>query len=86
MLQSVLVGLIVAAATVYAIWSLVPGQTRLQWARNLAAWGRAQGRPHWIAQLTGRIEHKAAQRQGGCSGCSPGPSAAPREHKLPPRQ
>lgn len=85
MLQSVLVGLIVVAATVYAIWSLVPGQTRLQWARSLATWGRAQGRPHWIAQLTGRIEQTAAKRQGGCSGCSQGGPATPREHKLPPQ-
>lgn len=86
MLQTLLVGAIVAAATVYAIWSLVPGQTRLEWARKLAAWGRAQGRAPWIAHLTDRIEQKAALRQGGCGGCGPGQPAAPRKHQPPPRQ
>lgn len=85
MLQTLLVGAIVTASTVYAIWALVPGQTRLKWARQLAAWGHAQGRAPWIARLTGRIERIAAQRQGGCGGCSPGQHAAPREKKFPPR-
>lgn len=82
--QSLLVAAIVSAAAAYAIWSLVPGTVRLRWLRQLSQWGQAEGRSPWIARLTGSIERRAVERQGGCGGCSPGRPAAPADQK-PPR-
>jgi hypothetical protein len=84
LLQSLLVAAIVTAAAVYAVWSLTPGTVRSRWAARLDNWGRAQGRPAWIARLAAGIERRAAERQGGCGGCSPGRPAAPSDQE-PPR-
>jgi hypothetical protein len=81
--QSLLVAAIVTAAAVYAVWSLVPGTTRLRWARRLGSWGRAAGRAAWIARLTVDIERRAAARAGGCAGCGSGQPAEPREQEPP---
>lgn len=85
MLQTLLVGAIVTVAAVYAVWALVPGPTRLDLARRLGTWGRAPGRPAWIARATGAIERAAGQRHGGCSGCSSVPPAKPPSHERPRR-
>ena len=85
MLQNLLVGAIVLVAAVYTLWSLVPGTTRLAWAKGLGNWGRAPGRPAWIARTTSGIERVAAARLGGCGGCGPGGPAASREQQPPPR-
>ena len=85
MLQTLLVGAIVTVAAVYAVWAMVPGSTRLGLARKLGAWGRAPGRPAWLARATGAIERTAAERQGGCSGCSSVPPAKPPSHERPGR-
>jgi hypothetical protein len=84
MLQNLLVGAIVSVAAVYSVWALVPGRTRMEWARKLGAWGQARGRPVWIARVTSGIERLAASRQRGCGGCDSAGPAAPREHKTPP--
>ena len=81
MLQTLLVAAIVAGAAVYAVWAVVPGPTRLAVARKLGAWGRAPGRPGWIARTTTSIERTAAERQGGCSGCSPARPAEPKDRQ-----
>ena len=85
MLQTLLVGAIVTVAAVYAVWALVPGSTRLDLARKLGAWGRAPGRPAWIARSTSAIERTAAARQGGCSGCSSARPAEPPDREPPGR-
>lgn len=85
MLESILVGLIVVAATAYAAWALVPGTTRLGLARRLGAWGRESGRPAWIGRATGAIERAVGQRHGGCSGCSSVPPEKPASREPPGR-
>ena len=65
--QRILVGLIVAAALLFALWRL-PGQaTRLryvQWMRGISG-GRGP-----LARLAWRLEARLRRDQSACSGCS----------------
>jgi hypothetical protein len=83
MLERLVVGLVVAAAFVYAAWALTPAATRLQLARKLVAstGGGQAGGP--LARLARRLE-KAAGGGAHCSGCdahSAGPAAKPPQRK-----
>ena len=72
MLEVLAVGLIVAVAVLYTVWSLTPAATRARVARRLAAWGRVPGRSAWLARATGTLEQAAIKRvrkdQGECAG------------------
>jgi hypothetical protein len=70
MLESLLVGMIVLAATAYAAWALTPAVTRNRLAmRAAAALGgqEATGFKGWLATHLRRIGASAA---GGCSACA----------------
>ena len=69
MLESILVGLIVVAATAYAAWALTPALTRNRFALRLA---RALGGPE-TSGLRGRVatwlQRLAKAPVGGCGDC-----------------
>jgi len=69
MLQSVVVGLIVLAAVLYAFWALLPAGPRLNLARMLGEWGRAPGRSALFCRAAGAVERAAMKRKGMCSDC-----------------
>jgi len=70
MWQSIVTGLIVVAAVVYAAWALMPAALRLRLAQRLAAAAGRNGRPAWLVRAAGAIERNARRRLGGCSNCS----------------
>ena len=69
MLESILVGLIVAAATAYAAWALTPAVSRNRFAARLA---QGLGGPA-AAGVRGRVaswlQRLAKAPVGGCSDC-----------------
>lgn len=70
MWQKIVVGLIVLAAATYAIWALLPAQSRLRLAQRLAAAAQRAGRPSWLVRTATAFERAANSRLGGCSDCS----------------
>jgi hypothetical protein len=67
-LEKVLVGIVVAAAFVYAAWAVTPAGTRLALARRLVAATAAQ-QPHgMLARFALKVE-KAAGGGAHCTGC-----------------
>jgi hypothetical protein len=70
MWQTVVAGLIVLAAAVYAMWALMPAVLRLRLTERLAASARRAGRPRWLVRATAALERVARQGAGGCSHCS----------------
>ena len=83
MLESLLVGLIVTVATVYAVWALTPAATRNRLALR-AATALEQRRPgSWLAA---RLRLLARAPAGGCANC-PSHTATPAERaSQPPRE
>jgi hypothetical protein len=69
MLEGLLVGAIVTAATAYAVWALLPASLRLRAARRFGAWARRPGRPTWVGRAASAMERAALARLGGCSDC-----------------
>jgi hypothetical protein len=69
MLEGILVGLIVLAAALYAIWTLLPAAVRLRFARRLGEWGRKPGRAGWLQRASSAVEVAAGRRAGACSDC-----------------
>ena len=70
MLESLLVGMIVVAATAYALWALTPAVTRNRLAlRAATALGgdHASGIRGW---LVARLHRLGATAAGGCSACA----------------
>jgi hypothetical protein len=70
MLESLFVGMIVVAATAYAVWALTPAVTRNRLALQAAAaieGGKASGARAWLAARLRSLTRVAA---GGCSSCS----------------
>jgi hypothetical protein len=70
MLESLLVGMIVSAAVVYAAWALTPAVTRNRLALQAAAaieGTEASGPRAWLAARLRSLTRVAA---GGCSSCS----------------
>ncbi len=83
MLEKLVVGLVVAAAFVYAAWAITPAATRLQLARKLVASTGGSQATGVLAHLAQRLE-KAAGGGGHCSGCevhSAKSTANPRQPK-----
>ena len=69
MWQTVIAGLIVLAAAVYALWTLMPAVLRLRLTQRLAASAGRAGRPMWLVRTTAALERVARRRAGGCSEC-----------------
>ena len=68
-IQYVLVGLIVAAAVLFAIWRLPGNATRRRYVAGLRRLGGGRGALHALAGLLeARIERSEAA--SGCSGCN----------------
>lgn len=82
MWQSMVAGLIVLAAAVYAVWALMPAVLRLRLAQRLSASVRRSGRPLWLVRATAALERVARRGAGGCSDCSAMP-AEPGRSKRP---
>jgi hypothetical protein len=70
MWEASLVGLIVLAATLYAIWRLLPASLRLRTARRIAERGRRPGSPAWLKHASIAVEAAAHRGIGACSDCS----------------
>lgn len=70
MLESLLVGLIVAAAAVYAAWALTPAVTRNRLALRAAAALAGSRTTGLAAHLAARLRSLAKAPTSGCSGCS----------------
>lgn len=70
MLESLLVGLIVAAATVYAAWALTPRSTRNRWAVQAATALERDGSDGSRAWLAARLRALAKAPASGCNACS----------------
>ena len=69
MLESVVIGLVVAAAALYAVWALLPAVTRRGLAlRGVHALGGPDA-PGIAGKLAGRLQKLAQARAGGCSEC-----------------
>jgi hypothetical protein len=76
MLESLLVALIVAAATVYAVWALTPVVTRNRLALRLATALERRDASSWLA---GRLRSLAQAPAGGCANCPSSQVATPAE-------
>lgn len=70
MLESMLVGLIVIAATVYAAWALTPAATRNRLALRAAAALERQQAGGAGAWLAARLRSLANAPASGCGNCS----------------
>ena len=70
MWEAILVGLIVLAAILYAIWRLLPATLRLRAAHAIAEWGSRPGRPAWLHRASTAVEAAARRGVGACSDCS----------------
>jgi len=83
LLQSALVGMVVAACAIYSAWRLASVRLRLRVIDALASLPRPLTTP-WLAALRGRA---LAQLAGGCAGCAAGGAptrdAAPRPNQTP---
>lgn len=75
--QQLLVGLIVAAAALFALWRLPGAATRLRYVAALKRLSRGRGP---LAQLARRLEARERRDASACSGCS-----AAESHLPPPR-
>ena len=82
MWQTVVAGLIVTAAAVYALWALMPAVLRLRLAQRVAAAARRAGRPQWLVRTTAALERVALRNAGGCTECG-AVQAEPRRPRRP---
>jgi hypothetical protein len=79
-METFLVGVIVTAATAYAVWALLPPMTRLKVARRLARWsGGSHSTPGWLQRVTSRLETKASAAPPDCANCGTDHAAKLRE-------
>jgi len=83
MLEKLIVGIVVAAAFLYAAWALTPSATRRRLARRMVDATGGQQAPGALARLARGLE-KAAGGGAHCHGCD-AHSAAPTAHKRPPQ-
>ena len=69
-MESIIVGLIVCAAALYAVWALLPPMTRLKLARRLAQeTGSSESAPGWWRRFVARLESKASAAPPDCANC-----------------
>lgn len=85
MWEAILVGLIVFAAALYAVWRLLPTAVRLRAARQFADWTGRPGRPAWLRRVSASVETAARRGAGACSDCGAVQSSptAPSRHERP---
>ena len=69
MLESVVIGSIVAVAAIYAVWALMPAVTRRRLALRGAQALGGPSAPGIAGKLAGRLQQLAQARAGGCSDC-----------------
>jgi hypothetical protein len=67
-LQSVLMGVLVAGCAIYSVWRLASLRLRLRMIDTLARWPPLLTAP-WLGALRQRT---LAQLAGGCAGCAAG--------------
>jgi hypothetical protein len=77
MWQSILVGLIVLLASLYAAWALLPAGPRRRLAQAVADWTRGQGRPAWLARAGAALQSSAQRRLGDCEDCGSAQQRSP---------
>ena len=85
MLESMLVGTIVVAAAVYAVWALMPATTRKGLASKAAKALGGPGAPGLAGRAAGMLQRLAKAPAGGCSDC-PAATLTPAERANPPRR
>lgn len=84
MWEAILVGLIVVAAALYAVWRLLPAAVRLRAARQFVVWAGHPGRPEWLRRVSTSVESAARRGAGACSDCSAvqsSPTTPPRHER-----
>ena len=70
-LESLLIGLIVTTATVYAVWALTPVTTRNRWALRLAVVLERHRPDNGVAAwVAARLRAIAKAPAAGCGNCS----------------
>jgi hypothetical protein len=84
MWQSILVGLVVLLASLYAVWALLPAGPRRRLAQTVADWTRGPGRPAWLARAGEALESSAQRRPGDCEDCGSAPPAPTRRSRRQP--
>lgn len=76
MLQAIVVGVIVVAASAYAAWAIAPRGLRLRIANRALAWSTASPRcPAWLRARIGRVAEGLAR--SACEACGGGSGRAP---------
>ena len=70
MIEMLLVGAIVAVATLYAMWALLPAAGRQRVLRRLARLSAAGGIPAWLQRRARSLEQHTRSTSGSCDGCS----------------
>ena len=73
MIEMLLVGVIVLAATCYATWALLPAAGRQRVVRRLARLSAAGGVPAWLQRGVRSLEQRTRSTSGHCDGCSAQP-------------
>jgi len=73
--QHLVVGIIVAAAVLFALWRLPGRATRLRYVGWLRRLSGGNGR---LARLAWRLEGRLRREESACSGCSAADEHAPR--------
>ena len=70
MIEMLLVGVIVLAATCYATWALLPAAGRQRVVRRLLSLSAASGVPAWLQRGAQSLERRTRSTSGHCDGCS----------------
>jgi hypothetical protein len=83
MIESIVVGLIVAAAALYAVWAVMPALTRQRLALKLAHALGGPAAPGLAGKLAGQLQRLAQARAGGCNDC-PAATLTPAERAKRP--
>ncbi len=84
MWQSILVGLIVMVAALYAVWALLPAQPRRRLAQAIAARTRNPRYPAWLGRAGETLERDSLRRLGVCGDCGGDPHSLRPRRKRPP--
>jgi hypothetical protein len=69
MLESILVGLIVLVAALYAAWALIPALTRRNIALRISALLGGPTTPGLSGRIAARLQQAAQAKAGGCADC-----------------
>jgi hypothetical protein len=69
MLESMLVGVIVLVAALYAVWAMLPAPTRRRFVLKVAQALGGPTAPGAAGKVAGQLQKVAQARAGGCSDC-----------------